>query len=473
MSSIEMINSNIQQPSLKKQKKVILTCGICIEPFNKTTHLLVKCPFCLYECCRICCETYILSESVVKCMSPECAKTWTRKQIRERFTLTFINIKLKKHTEKILFDKERALLPATQPIVERKIKEKKILNEISVLNDEIKLMNENIKILKTRIREKSIIYYQIVHHERTEARVFIRGCPDENCRGFLSTQWKCGICEKWSCPDCNLVKGYTRDSEHTCNEDDVATATLLAKDTKPCPKCGTGIFKIDGCDQMWCTQCHTPFSWKTGNIESNIHNPHYFEWMRLNGNVIERNPHDVQCGQHMDHQLYGSFNRIIRDHYKESTNSNFILGLLNKYIRNSIHIVNVEQPAPINYEARNEKLRVSYLMNELTEEGMRDSLQRADKRHHRNRELTDIYALLISTVTDILYRFNAKLKDNWYYNTTTIDLTFIIEIKTIVEYVNECLSEISHTYSSSLIVIRDDLQIFKGKKAKEFLDIIK
>ena len=31
---------------------------------------------------------------------------------------------------------------------------------------------------------------------------------------------------------------------------------------------------------MWCVKCHTAFSWRTGAIETKIHNPHYYEWMR-------------------------------------------------------------------------------------------------------------------------------------------------------------------------------------------------
>ena len=35
--------------------------------------------------------------------------------------------------------------------------------------------------------------------------------------------------------------------KHECNEDIVLNIKELKKDTKPCPKCGMGIFKIDGC----------------------------------------------------------------------------------------------------------------------------------------------------------------------------------------------------------------------------------
>ena len=33
---------------------------------------------------------------------------------------------------------------------------------------------------------------------------------------------------------------------------------------------------------MWCTQCHTAFSWKSGQIQTRVHNPHYYEWLREN-----------------------------------------------------------------------------------------------------------------------------------------------------------------------------------------------
>ena len=446
-----------QAKNHKKTKKTVSTCQICIEPFNKSNHISIKCPFCDYECCRSCCETYILNETVVKCMNPSCSKEWSRKHIRERFTLVFINGRLKDHREKVLFDKERALLPATQPIVEGKKEVEKIEHNIALLHIEwIKC--------KKRIDELVLEKDRIIRRKtRGEVRNFIRPCSDENCRGFLSTQWKCGICEKWTCPECHNIKGYNRDSEHVCNENDIATAKLLMSDTKPCPKCGTGIFKIDGCDQMWCTQCHTPFSWRTGNIEKTIHNPHYFEWMRRTGGELERNPLDVPCGRNLDHYLYESFARILRNRYDKSTNSRTILKRLDTIIRCAIHISRVEQPRQPNYEARNEALRVSYLMNNITETEMRILLQRDDKRYHRRAELTDVYQLLINTVTDILYRFLDSLQNGTKEPVPSmIDDSILSEIDKIVEYANECLADISYTYSCSKIAITNHLKVIRG-----------
>jgi hypothetical protein len=133
---------------------------------------------------------------------------------------------------------------------------------------------------------------QVAH----EKRQFVRACPVADCRGFLSSAWKCGMCDNWSCPDCHEVKGKEKDSPHTCDPNSVETAKLLAKDSRNCPKCASMIFKIDGCDQMYCTQCHTAFSWRTGRVETGtIHNPHYYEYHRQRG-TLQRNPGDVPCG---------------------------------------------------------------------------------------------------------------------------------------------------------------------------------
>ena len=145
--------------------------------------------------------------------------------------------------------------------------------------------------------KKSLDTKTTTYADRTK---FVRQCPANGCRGFLSTQWKCGICDHWACPECHEVKGLNRDCDHTCDPNSMASAQLLAKDSKPCPKCQSLIFKIEGCNQMWCTQCHTAFNWLTGKLETNIHNPHFFEWQRLNNRgVAPRNPLEIECGREL------------------------------------------------------------------------------------------------------------------------------------------------------------------------------
>jgi hypothetical protein len=219
------------------------SCIICTEKYSKAIHKPIACQYCQFEACRECCQKYILQETVPKCMNPECNREWTRQFLASQFTKVWISRDFKKHREEVLFNGERSLMPATQVIVENILRKERMQQDIAAMRTEIAT-------LYVRLNEMQREYYRIGRPEETaeEARAkFVRACPDPECRGFLSTQWKCGICSKWSCPTCHEVKGTERDVEHVCDPNNVATAQLLAGDTKPCPKCGEGIFKIDGC----------------------------------------------------------------------------------------------------------------------------------------------------------------------------------------------------------------------------------
>ena len=96
-------------------------------------------------------------------------------------------------------------------------------------------------------------------------------CPALDCRGFLNTKYRCQLCSSPICKKCMAVAT----DGHQCDPADVE----IVKTTHPCPKCFVRIMKSSGCDQMFCTQCQTAFSWDSGKIlkTNMIHNPHYFE----------------------------------------------------------------------------------------------------------------------------------------------------------------------------------------------------
>ena len=48
------------------------------------------------------------------------------------------------------------------------------------------------------------------------------------------------------------------------------------KDSKPCPNCYIPIFKLSGCNQMFCTNCHVVFDWISLKIDKGpVHNQHF------------------------------------------------------------------------------------------------------------------------------------------------------------------------------------------------------
>ncbi len=458
-----------------------MSCNICCDNYNKSNRTKVCCPYCNFDVCRTCCETYILSETIPKCMNTTCAKEWSRKFLREAFTNVFLTSKYKEHLEDVLFDREKALMPATQPLVEEIIRKKNVNNEIKTLDNLILDLQK-----QRRQLERSLINgaYDNVPTERAK---FIRQCPAEGCRGFLSTQWKCGICEQWSCPDCHELKGKDRDCEHKCDPNSVETAKLLAKDSKPCPKCQSMIFKIEGCDQMWCTQCHTAFSWRTGHLEKNIHNPHFYEWQRKNnGGTAPRNPGDIQCGRELDHYTADRVRTASRKHKdlcssrmekyemwrggtgerERHTYTKKVDDICN-IIRNLLHNVHVELPRfQTDYVTANQDLRVEYLQNNLSEKAFKIQIQRNDKKNKKNTEIAQVIQLLNTAVTDIVYRIinNLETAESGCHNLDELRKEF----NEIRNYCNDIFKDISYTYGTTCYEFNAELEFkIKPKEKKK------
>jgi len=414
-------------------------------------------------------------------MKPDCAKEWSRKFLRENLTNVFLTSKYKEHLEDVLFDQEKALLPATQPLVEEKIAKRNMRKEIR----ELDLLIEDLCRQKREL-ERQIQYGIIPGKNEKEKARFVRQCPANGCRGFLSTQWKCGICEQWSCPDCHELKGPNRDCEHKCDPNNVETAKMLAKDSKPCPKCQSLIFKISGCDQMWCTQCHTAFSWKTGKLEKNIHNPHFYEWQRKNSaGAAPRNPGDFECGRDLSHQTVDRIQTLSKKHHdlckveqkeitiwsgrKEMRTSHTYAESIIRIcdiVRNVIHINRVELPNfQTDYVIRNQDLRIQYLENLISEDVFKMMIQRNDKKNRKNTEVAQVLQLAHTAVTDIVYRLmdNLDKSDTGKHN---ID-SFLREFEEIIKYCNDIFKDIGFTYITVQYGFNESFNFIRVEKEKK------
>jgi hypothetical protein len=460
------------------------SCNICCDDYNKSTRSKILCPYCDFEVCRTCCETYILSENIPKCMKPECGKEWSRKFLRENFTNVFLSSKYKEHLEDILFDQEKALLPATQPIVEEKIRKANIRKQIRDLD------NRMIELQRQR-KDLEHSFFHGAEKATSDKAKFIRQCPANGCRGFLSTQWKCGICEQWTCPDCHELKGFVRDCDHKCDPNNIETAKLLEKDSKPCPKCQSLIFKISGCDQMWCTQCHTAFCWKTGKLENNIHNPHYYEWQRKNGG-LQRAAGDIECGRELNHYITDRILDIVKRHNKLCTSElkvqtittnlypnsrqgikrniytyHQIIIKLNECIQHMIHNFRVERHNfQTDYVERNQDLRVRYLEKIIDEEEFKMLIQRNDKKNKKNTEITQVIQLANTAFTDIVFRIIDHL-EKCGVNEFNLD-TFMIEINELRNYCNNIFKDIAFTYSTVQYGFGENMDFIRVEKEKKF-----
>ena len=61
-----------------------------------------------------------------------CGKEWTRKFLVDQFPKVFMTKKWKETLEQVGYEREKALLPATQGIVEQELEKERIKNEIPI-----------------------------------------------------------------------------------------------------------------------------------------------------------------------------------------------------------------------------------------------------------------------------------------------------------------------------------------------------
>ena len=538
-------------------------CIICDEKLNISQS--TTCPYCQFESCRTCVRKYVLSENEPKCMN--CKKCWTREHQNTILLQSFVNKQLRTHLEKVMYEREMALFPATMEIIEDRRLMEKLNYERCAIKEHNALLNANasyqdrmikenkkrlsmcktmpkmfpdlnVEELKHKITRSQEIYDEcieklkqlstntrigtqilrmtpeqrkivmsnyvegadpndvlntIMHFGQTEDTMrrnhprFIRACPVETCRGYLNQNWKCGLCSVVTCSKCNIPLEKTtvvsdeegnqyQEPEHVCKPDDVATAELLAKDTRPCPQCGTGIFKIDGCDQMWCTECRTAFSWVTGQIETgHVHNPHYFEYQRRNGNVA-RNILDIPCNDIRTDAYHGIIyhlmSLVIKNREKgerenrgllplTQENINYLRELRTKYCDYAISLHNYAEQILPRYRPDaikdNLELRVKYLTEQYDMNEFKHALSRDSKQFNRNIEIGQVLQTVIFGMSDIFNRLIDYLRRHTSQKNDACGLEPIFgmdrEFDSLMEYANECLENVCKQYKLTRIAL--------------------
>ena len=298
---------------------------------------------------------------------------------------------------------------------------------------------------------------------------FIKKCPNDECNGYLSTRWKCGLCKLRACSQCLEIRETEQEYQtrkkigqkctHQCKPENVETANLLKKDSKPCPTCSAMIYKISGCHQMFCTQCHAIFDWKTGKIETGrIHNPHYFDFLRENNGHIPRQPGDIPCGGvpheddlaiHLDAQIMG-VDVEDEDELKEHI---FLCVRLHHHMQ-----ANVVPHYQNEGLANNRDLRIAFLIKDISEDQFKVRLQQREKKRQKNNEITMLLDMFQTTTADIVNKILAS-KD-----TKAIQM-YDKELRNLLTYFNSCSTSIRKRYNNATPYIDPESMIVSTEKA--------
>lgn len=372
------------------------SCGICTEVYTKRVRSAIMCPYCAKDACRKCVETYLVENTLQpKCMF--CNTGWNKDFLRKNMTKTYMSTTYREHVEKSLEAEARAEFPALQRMARLQERDEKLVEEIRQLQMEI-------SVLKYRLEEKQRERYTIrrgqeytTDRQTTSARVSIMfPCSRPECNGTLDAESNtCLMCDVKYCGKCMTMEG----EEHECREDDINNFRILRENTRPCPNCRNGIYKTEGCDQMWCTVCQTCFSWRTGNILNGvIHNPHYYEFMRNNpqAGAPRRNVGDIPCGGMPT--LHQVMTRELRDKPGDGDTVSHLHRMMN-------HIIDVVMPRVHGISQRrrtkNREYGIQFLRNMITREKWISRLFIARKREEVYQQKYQLLETLTFSVSEL------------------------------------------------------------------------
>jgi hypothetical protein len=471
-------------------------CSICSDNYTAVVRRKITCKYCSAAACSKCIEIYLLSKHEdAHCL--HCRVNYNEETLYEICTKTYLQNTYFQHRQEVLVNRERANLPGLQDsameMMRRREKDKKIaeiraeISELATKRDgiliasntfyteymRVKKENGDTKDLRIKIAElriqmedygalitaKKDAIYNLNHireekeeKKEEEKKKFIRRCLRSECQGFLSTAWKCGICEWYSCSKCFCVKSKNQEDAHECKKEDVETADLIKKDSKPCPNCGEFINKSSGCDQMYCVSCQTPFSWNTGKIVTSgpIHNPHYYEWMKRNGGSVPRNPADVPCGGFPN---VWELCRFPRGMQQSITNSFYEFHRICQELQDMSartyrsHIDN----------ATTNGINVRFLLNDYDEKTWGRHLAINEKKRKRDAEVQEILAAFRMVAVELINRVQ-NYADNKYptfgqlpvLHAENFLVELNVEISELIDMINNAFKRISEAYYYSV-----------------------
>jgi hypothetical protein len=275
----------MQESKISSEENIKQECVVCIEEsssmFNCENN---KCPCPTY--CVSCFQRYLVNPEFIDdphCLS--CRTALTNDQIASLPRKWRLN-ELKVHKKKILLDRTVATIPGIMDKLDQYRKNKLYhlwhKRFMSCSGGELKwIFDDKLNQMvgrESKKRKREVVSYRVP-------------CGNEECIAFTDATGHCIACQEETCIDCHKLtaENHNDEDEHECSKEDLANVRVIKSSSRQCPSCGIPIQKISGCDQMFCTQCGTAFSWLSGNVVTGvIHNPHAGAFFRNNPLALER-----------------------------------------------------------------------------------------------------------------------------------------------------------------------------------------
>ncbi len=473
------------------------TCNICVEKYTKSTRAKITCAKCQDSCCKVCFKRHVSelgSPHVFRCMF--CGEEFNRTSLHAALGNAYMNSTFRDIRKEILFEREQGFFAATQDIVEARIKARALRDKISSLGDKYKrakdakiremmqfrgsaemmpvmgaldryliLENEIESMHEIEAEEVDSLMARIdklVNDTKPKRNTYMMVCSSHECNGMLSREnctqkgnYICILCKRITCQACKME---ISEEAHVCDPNILATLQFVEKDAKPCPSCHILIHKISGCNQMFCTQCHASFDWRTMRLNNGaIHNPHHARWL-METRDRPRETGDIQCGRELNVQVIA---RSIYDRINGSGDASPERDIIRDFIVEAIRMCVHHQEITIPRYSRdryghetNQELRIHLLMGDISTDEFKKEIQRRDKCNSKRAEMLHIITAYRDALTDIIWTYYEKscTLDDWKALNREIDA--------LVEYINACLLDLARVYGSRASRERDILSMY-------------
>lgn len=273
-------------------------------------------------------------------------------------------------------------------------------------------------------------------------------------------------------------------NNHECKQEDIDSVKEIRNHSRPCPSCKSRIFRISGCNTMWCTRCNTGFNWRTGLVITDardLHNPHYIDFVRNNPSFqynhtrpANTSPATADIPTQLQpptiENMENPCDRVTLETIQLPSSSDVIVHTYKLNLAMRIIIIFFQQQmGHVRWLARRKFLDANrydeveyalrYVTNRWDERRWRIQVEHHDRFRQTNQEYVDVIMtwmvvmndLFATHITRLPYRAEISVPDAKH---------FIKQLCHISEYTNNTLSEMDKMYKRKTIIIaipKDDL----------------
>ena len=414
---------------------VLFECSICYSEQSIETKKQkpnrIQCPDCQKEVCIECQDQYGKGH----CM--HCKMVWKRSFLDQMMGKTFYEKRIKPEKTRELLEIEKEKLPRMQHLVEweKKVREQKANIRFGILPNYPSRPELN------KIQKKQVF-----------------PCPLHQCRGFIENGI-CGVCHLEVCSNCHQKKG----EDHICKMEDIQSIISIYQETKQCPRCTTFIYRTEGCNHMYCTNCHSHFDWKSGKILSTSTNGHYLNVKKFANEAILYEKEKEKEKEEEERESTTTTTQMKPEIEIERIGEALLTTQLRQALYEDANCIRVwkwrkynEKERENDYMQKMEEYAIRYLMNELDERKWSQNIYQMYIQKERGFLIGEVLDLYLKTVAQYQQRIldakdHIEIKQEWMEFITSLEL----EWNDFIVMCNESLESIAMEYGGNKIRIRN------------------